>query len=129
MRNLYGPERAPQICDLRDFRRPPPPPAVGPRPRSSNRCLLGPVGLVSQGAHQLAPVAKLGLLIRRPATLLNANQALSQLSYRPKRGWWFHGRERFELKEQIRIRAKSWAQVDSNHRPPRYQHGALPTEL
>ena len=23
----------------------------------------------------------------------------------------------------------SWAQVESNHRPPRYQHGALPTEL
>ena len=29
----------------------------------------------------------------------------------------------------ISINKKSWAQVDSNHSPPRYQHGALPDEL
>ncbi len=36
----------------------------------------------------------------RTADLLNANQALSQLSYRPKGMLRFDGQERFEVKEQ-----------------------------
>ena len=46
----------------------------------------------------------------RTADLMLAKHALSQLSYCPKT-------------------LKSWAQVDLNHSPPRYQHGALPAEL
>ena len=43
----------------------------------------------------------------RTDDLLNANQALSQLSYGPNKGWW--------------------ARVDSNHRPHAYQACALTT--
>ena len=41
----------------------------------------------------------------RTDDLLLAKQALSQLSYTPRRNWWV------------------W--MDSNHRPPPYQDGAL----
>ena len=34
-----------------------------------------------------------------------------------------------ELMLWAQERAKEWAAVDSNHVPPRYQHGALPVEL
>ena len=88
---------------------------AGPALHSAERCVAQPIGAAAADAAG-------GAGRDRTDGLLLAKQALSQLSYGPA-GW--SRRSACSLVPDLCDTSNWWVWMDSNHRPPPYQDGAL----
>ena len=81
-------------------------------PQSTTSCAPASLGIALLNVNVLLSTSSCGPKRDRTDDLLNANQALSQLSYGP-------------ILSLGRLIALWWARVDLNHRPHAYQACAL----